>query len=227
MIVEDDKKTAELLSIYLEREGFKTIAAYSGREALNCASRHKPVFTILDLMLPDLDGWDLCCEFRKSSAVPILILSALGGARERIKGFALGADDYVVKPFSPRELVERVKAILRRARAAPSEENLFSQGDLVLDAVKQQVTLGGKRISLTRSEYRLLRALFAAPGRVFRRDELLHCLYPAGGVVVDRVVDVHIACLRQKIETDSSKPRYILTARGVGYQFADREPRGG
>lgn len=227
LIVEDDKKTAELLSIYLQREGFSTIAAYSGREALNLTSRHKPVFTILDLMLPDLDGWELCSKFRNSSAVPILILSALGGAQDRIRGFALGADDYVVKPFSPKELVARVKAILRRARADLAEKETFVQGDLALDVHNQKVTLGGKGISLTRSEYRLLKALIAVPGRVFCRDELLRCLYPAGGIVIDRVVDVHIASLRQKIEADSSKPRYILTARGAGYQFADREPRSG
>lgn len=227
LIVEDDKKTNELLSIYLEQEGFRTIAAYSGHQALGWFSQHKPIFTVLDLMLPDLDGWHLCRKFRSSSTVPILILSARGTAKERIRGFELGADDYVVKPFSPRELVARIKAILRRARTDLAEKAIFSQGDLVVDPNKHKVTLGGKSISLTRSEYRLLEALIALPGRVFSRDELLHCLYPAGGVVVDQVINVHIASLRQKIEPEPTKPRYVLTARGVGYQFADGEVRPG
>ena len=223
LIVEDDKKTSELLSLYLKREGFGTLVAHSGLQALNLAARNKLGFAILDLMLPDLDGWEICRRFRNSFAFPILILSALGTTQERIRGFAIGADDYVVKPFSPKELVARVKAILRRAKAEPAEKNTFTRGNLVLNTNKQNVTLGGKEISLTRSEYRLLKALITVPGRVFCRDELLRRLYPAGGVVIDRVVDVHIASLRQKIEDDSSNPRYVLTARGIGYRFADDE----
>lgn len=228
LIVEDNKTTSQLLSVYLEREGFNTIPTYSGRQAVDLASQHELIFAILDLMLPDLDGWEVCRRLRSSSAVPILILSALGDARQRIKGFKLGADDYVTKPFSFRELVARVKAILRRANleSSPVNNTLFRDG-LVLNRDKRQVTLDGDRLSLTRSEYRLLEGLMAAPGRVFLRDELIAHLYPHGGVVVDRVIDVHIGNLRQKIEADPSKPRYILTARGLGYQFADgdEQPR--
>ncbi len=225
LIVEDDKKTSELLSLYLKREGYGTLVAHSGRQALDLAARNKLGFAILDLMLPDLDGWEICRRFRNSFAFPILILSALGTTPERIRGFAIGADDYVVKPFSPKEVVARVKAILRRAKAEPAEMATFTRGDLVLHTNKQTVTLSGKEISLTPSEYRLLKALITVPGRVFRRDEFLRCLYPAGGVVIDRVVDVHIGSLRQKIEADSSNPRYIHTARGIGYWFAGDEQR--
>lgn len=228
LIVEDDKKTSNLLSLYLRREGFSTLVAHSGRQALDLAAQHTLSFAILDLMLPDLDGWEICRRFRSSFPFPILILSALGRTPDRIKGFEIGADDYVVKPFSPKELVVRVKAILRRARGEPvKEDTRIIRGDLVLDTNKQKVTLGGKPISLTRSEYRLLQALIALPGRVLCRAELLRSLYPAGGVVIDRVVDVHIASLRQKIEADSSSPRYILTARGSGYRFADDDERTG
>ena len=221
LIVEDDKKTCEILSLYLKREGYETLIAHSGRSALDLAAQHMPVFAILDLMLPDLDGWEICRRFREGFGFPILILSALGTTPERIRGFAVGADDYVVKPFSPKELVARVNAIMRRVKPEPMRENTFSHGDLVLDAYRQQVTLRGREIALTPSEYRLLKALIAVPGRIASRPELLRSLYPAGGVVVDRVIDVHIGCLRQKIEADAAKPRYILTARGIGYRFAD------
>ena len=141
---------------------------------------------------------------------------------DRISGLTLGADDYVVKPFSPRELVARVKAVLRRGRLTSAEEKtVLSHGDLVLDLEKRKVSLKDSPISLTPHEYRLLQALMASPGRVFTRDELLDQLYPGGEAVIDRVIDVHIGKLRQKIEEDPSKPRFILTVRGIGYQFEE------
>jgi len=222
LIVEDDRKTADLLRVYLAREGFTTVAAHRGREALELFARHKPMFTILDVMLPDLDGWDICRRLRKSSSVPILILTALGEAHDRVKGLTLGADDYVVKPFSFAELVARVKAILRRAKAPPAVEAL-SHGGLTVDREKHRVTLGERGVSVTAFEFRLLQTLMASPGRVFTREELLTSLYPTGGVVVDRVIDVHVGKLRQKIEDDTANPRYILTTRGLGYRFADNE----
>lgn len=222
LIVEDDKKTASLVALYLERDGFQTIAAYDGRQALELAERHNPIFVILDLMLPNVDGWEVCRELRRSSDVPILILTAREEEMDRVLGLSLGADDYVVKPFSPRELVARVKAILRRARpeAAKAHSPLSCWG-LVVDLEKRKVTLNGHPVSLTPSEFKLLQILMASPGRVFSREELLDRLYPHGQVVVDRVIDVHIGKLRQKIEEDPSKPRYILTVRGIGYQFAE------
>ena len=222
LIVEDEKKTASLVQLYLEREGFETVLAYDGGEALELARRHKPIFIILDLMLPVVDGWEVCRELRKSSDVPILMLTARGEEVDRISGLTLGADDYVVKPFSPRELVARVKAVLRRGPLrTTTEESILSQGDLVLDLEKRKVTLNDRPVQLTPHEYKLLWALMAKPGRVFTRDELLEHLYPGGEAVIDRVIDVHIGKLRQKIEADPSNPRYMQTVRGVGYQFEE------
>ncbi|MGB7066104.1 MAG: response regulator transcription factor [Syntrophobacteria bacterium] len=220
--MEDDKKTASLVQLYLEREGFETVLAYDGGEALVLARRHRPIFIILDLMLPVVDGWDVCRELRKTSDVPILMLTARGEEVDRISGLTLGADDYVVKPFSPRELVARVKAVLRRGRLRSTiEKNILSHGDLVLDPEKRKVSLKDRPLQLTPHEYKLLWALMASPGRVFTRDELLDHLYPSGEAVIDRVIDVHIGKLRQKIEEDSSNPQYIQTVRGLGYQFAE------
>jgi len=225
LVVEDDKKTASLIKLYLEREGFETVIAYDGRQALKLAEQHRPIFVILDLMLPVLDGWEVCRRIRQSSDVPILMLTARGEEVDRVSGLTLGADDYVVKPFSPRELVARVKAILRRGRReAPDQENVLSFEGLTLDLEKHKVTLEGRPILLTPHEFKLLQTLMAAPGKVFAREELLGRLYSRNeATVIDRVVDVHMGKLRQKIEKDPSNPRYILTVRGIGYQFAERK----
>jgi DNA-binding response OmpR family regulator len=222
LIVEDDRKTSSLIRLYLERENFKTLQAYDGHEALVQARTHRLTMVILDLMLPKRDGWEVCQELRRLSDVPIIILTAREEETDRILGLNLGADDYVVKPFSPRELVARVKAVLRRARPTSDRAGkLLSHGPLVLDADKRQVKLNGKPIYLTVFEYRLLEALMASPGRTFSRDELLNHLYPGGEAVVDRVIDVHIGKLRQKIEESPTNPRHIFTVRGIGYHFAD------
>ncbi|MGH7765860.1 MAG: response regulator [Candidatus Binatia bacterium] len=220
LIVEDDRKTASLVALYLEREGFKTVSAHDGKQALSLARQHNPIFVILDLMLPGVDGWEICRELRRSSEVPILFLTARQEEMDRILGLSLGADDYVVKPFSPRELVARVKAILRRAeRGTAKEEVRLSHGGLTVDHEKHRVTLNGRVLSLTLFEHTLLETLMAQPGRVFTREELLHRLYPNGEAVIDRVIDVHIGKLRQKIEDDPAKPKYIMTVRGLGYRF--------
>ena len=223
LIVEDDKKTASLVALYLDREGFKTLVAHDGRQGLALAKRHSPIFVILDLMLPKLDGWEVCRQLRQFSDVPIIMLTAREEEVDRISGLTLGADDYVVKPFSPRELVARVKAILRRGRLSPGKDNrVLSYKNLVLDPEKRKVSLKGRSVQLTPHEYSLLQALMAFPGRIFTRDELINHLYPAGeALVIDRVIDVHIGKLRQKIEDNPSAPRYILTARGMGYHFAE------
>ncbi len=225
LIVEDDKKTASLISLYLEREGFQTLVSYDGQEALDLAQRQRPSFVILDLMLPRIDGWEVCRRLRQSSDVPILILTARGEEMDRVLGLNLCADDYVVKPFSPRELVARVKAILRRERLGREEGGkVLSHEDLAIDLEKHRVALSGRPVSLTPHEFRLLQTLMTNPGRVFSRDELVDRLYPQQeAIVVDRVVDVHIGKLRQKIEKDPTNPRFILTVRGIGYQFADRD----
>ena len=228
LIAEDDQKTAALISLYLEKEGYRTVVAPDGESALRLASEQSPSFVVLDLMLPRVDGWEVCRRLRKTSDVPILILTARDEEIDRVAGLTLGADDYVVKPFSPRELVARVKAILRRVRTAPPPEAipLLSLGGLVLDPEKQKVTLHGQRVELTHHEYTLLHTLMAAPGRVFSRDELLTSLYPNHeSVVIDRVVDVHVGKIRQKVEEDPSNPALIQTVRGSGYRFAEDEDR--
>lgn len=224
LIAEDDRNTSALVATYLEREGFATLAAYDGDQALLLARQQKPGFVILDVMLPKRDGWEICRELRKVSDVPILMLTAREEEIDRVLGLSLGADDYVVKPFSPRELVERVKAILRRVRPESSAAGAVrAYAGLVLDSARHRVTLDGRAIELTATEYKLLQALMAAPGRVFSRGELLGHLYDHGETVVDRVIDVHIGKLRQKLEKQPAKPRFIQTVRGFGYRFADPE----
>lgn len=223
LIVEDDKKTASLVALYLDREGFETVIAYDGRQALELAQRHNPIFVILDLMLPSIDGWEVCRQLRQSSDVPILILSAREEEIDRVSGLTLGADDYVVKPFSPRELVARVKAILRRGRLPTIKDTkLLSHEGLVVDQEKHKVTLNDQLVVLTPHEFNLLQTIMGFPGKVFTREELLARLYPKQeATVIDRVVDVHIGKLRQKIEKDPSHPQFILTVRGIGYKFAE------
>lgn len=224
LIVEDDKHIASLVDMYLKREGFHTVIAPDGQQALISARQSPPSLVILDLMLPIMDGWEVCRELRRSSDVPILMLTARDDEVDKVSGLTLGADDYVVKPFSPRELVARVKAILRRVRSMPLQADVrLEHGELVLEPDKHKVMHGGQTVSLTPSEYSLLLALMSRPGRVFSRQELLDRLYPDGDAVVDRVIDVHIGKLRQKIEANPTRPLYILTERGVGYRFAEHE----
>ena len=223
LVVEDDINTANLIVLYLEREGFQTLQAGDGEAGLSLAKRHGPDLVILDLMLPRMDGWEVCRQLRKTSEVPVIMLTARGEEMDRVSGLTLGADDYMVKPFSPRELVARVKAVLRRtAPVVPSSTILLRHGDLELDRDKRRLSLKGRPLEVTPHEYALLEALMGSPGRVFTRDELLGRLYPKGeAMVIERVVDVHVGKLRQKIEADPASPRYILTARGLGYRFAD------
>ena len=222
LIVEDDRNTSALIKTYLEKEGFRTIQAFDGEEALKIIKNSEPGFVILDIMLPEVDGWEVCRRLRSFSDVPVLMLTAREEEIDRVLGLTLGADDYVVKPFSPRELLERVKAILRRARPVQAEKSkILSQAGLVLDTEKLKVTLHGKALSLTSFEYKLLYTLMRSPGRVFSRSELLDKFYQHGEVVVDRVIDVHIGKLRQKIEQDPAEPKYIETVRGFGYRFSE------
>lgn len=224
LIVEDDRNTAALVATYLEREGFRTVTCHDGEQALEVVREQRPGFVILDLMLPRIDGWEVCRRLRRFSDIPILMLTAREEEIDRVAGLSLGADDYVVKPFSPRELVERVKAILRRTGPARSRSDggVLSHQGLVLDPEKRKVTLNGRLVSLTASEYKLLHALMSTPGRVFTREELLSRFYSQGEAVVDRVIDVHINKIRQKIEANPASPDYILTVRGFGYRFAEK-----
>ncbi len=228
LIVEDEKNIASLIDKSIRREGFHTIIAHDGERALQLAREWTPVFVVLDLMLPKTSGWEVCRQLREESDVPILMLTAKEGEVDRLFGFSLGADDYVVKPFSPRELVERIKAILRRTKNASMlrKTKLFF-GNLLMEPEKHKLTRNGEPIPLTPSEYVLLLTLMSAPGRVFSRHELLTRLYQTSDAVVARVVDVHIGKLRQKIECNPANPHLILTVRGVGYRFADSEEQGG
>ncbi|MDD2852864.1 MAG: response regulator transcription factor [Desulfuromonadaceae bacterium] len=224
LIVEDDRNTAALVAAYLEREGFATKVVHDGGLALQAAGDCNPVFVILDVMLPNMTGWEICSTLRKCSEVPVLMLTAREEEVDRVAGLAMGADDYVVKPFSPRELVERVKAILRRSRAAsPPASTTISCDGLELDHEKHRVIRDGHPLALTSSEYKILLALMSAPGKAFSREELLDHCYQNGETVIDRVIDVHIGKLRQKIEDDTTQPRFILTVRGHGYRFKDDE----
>ena len=223
LVIEDDLNTANLVAVYLQKEGFHALQAHDGVKGLALAVKHRPDLVILDLMLPRMDGWEVCRRLRQTSDVPLIMLTARGEEIDRVSGLTVGADDYVVKPFSPRELVARVKAILRRsAYKAPTSDAVLSHGHIRLDKGKRRLSVEGGFIDLTPHEYALLEALMGSPGRTFTRDELLDRLYPNGeAVVIERVVDVHVGKLRHKIEPDPNHPQYILTARGIGYRFAD------
>jgi DNA-binding response OmpR family regulator len=219
LVAEDDPNIAALVARYLEREGFVPLLAADGEQALALA-RRGPALVVLDLMLPKLDGWEVCRALRRESDVPVVMLTAREDEVDRVAGLAMGADDYVVKPFSPRELVERIKAVLRRARSAGAPGAVRRCGALTLDPERHRVTVDGRPVALTPSEFTLLEALMRHPGRVFSRRELLDRLHGIGGVVVDRVVDVHVGKLRRKIEPVPERPRYVQTVRGIGYRFA-------
>ena len=224
LIVEDDPNTASLVATYLEKEGFTPTVEHDGNRGLIAAQGLSPDLIILDVMLPGIDGLEFCRRLRHQSNVPVLMLTAREEEIDRVLGFSLGADDYVVKPFSPRELVERVKAILRRTqpRTTLNETKVLSSGSLQLDPEKHKVTLDDQIINLTSSEYKLLYALMRSPGRVFSRGELLRKFYAHEEAVVERVIDVLINKLRQKIELDPAQPVYIETVRGFGYRFHEK-----
>jgi DNA-binding response OmpR family regulator len=228
LVIEDDRNTARLITLYLKREGFHPLTAADGEAGVALAESRQPDLVILDLMLPKLDGWEVCRRLRRSSAMPVIMLTAREDEADRVAGLTLGADDYVVKPFSPRELMARVKAVLRRAPLPnPGQKARLSHGDVVLDLDKRQLSVSGRPVALTPHEFALLQALMSAPGRTFTREELLDRIYPKGeAVVIDRVIDVHIGKLRQKIEPDPASPARILTVRGVGYRFAENQASG-
>jgi DNA-binding response OmpR family regulator len=221
LVVEDEPSVREVVRAYLERDGYRVEVAADGREALELAARVRPALVVLDLMLPDVAGEDVCRELRARSDVPILIVTAKASEEERLHGLALGADDYLTKPFSPRELVARVRAILRRAGPAqvPLVDVLsFDGGALEIDTVMHEVRRDGERVELTPTEYRLLVMLARYPGRVYSRAQLLE--YDEGAD--ERTVDAHVKNLRRKLEPDPRQPRYVETVLGVGYRLAKR-----
>lgn len=223
LVVDDDHKLISLVRMYLEREGYRVVAAYDGPQALALFERYHPGFVILDVMLPRLDGIAVCRRLRRHSAVPILMLTARVDEVDKLVGLSVGADDYVTKPFSPRELVARVRAILRRAGGPERTPPRIVRGDLVMDVERHEVFVGRRPVRLTAIEYKLLQALMEFPGRAFTRDQLLTHVYAFDEVVVvDRAVDVHIGKLRDKLGDDPARPRYIETVRGLGYKLLDK-----
>ncbi|MDR7418258.1 MAG: response regulator transcription factor [Armatimonadota bacterium] len=219
LVVEDDARITNLLRLYLEREGFGVVAAYDGRAGLEAAERTRPSLVILDLMLPHVDGIEVCRRLREHSDVPILMLTARVDEVDRLLGLSLGADDYVTKPFSPREVVARVKTILRRAgRAAPHQ--VLRHGELEMDIDRHHVRISGREVHLTPIEFKLLQAFLEAPERAFSREQLLNRVYAHHEAdVIDRTVDVHVGKLREKLGDDPARPRYIATVRGIGYKL--------
>lgn len=219
LIVEDDPKIVRLLRLYLEREGYGVITASDGQAALEVFDRTHPNLIILDLLLPHMDGIEVCRRLRAKHDVPILMLTAKVDEVDKILGLSLGADDYVTKPFSPREVAARVRAILRRTGTEPSPQ-ILRYRDFEMDLGRHRVTLEGKEVHLTLLEFKLLRVLLEAPEQVFTREQLLaHTSGHGDAVVVDRTIDVHIGNLREKLGDDPVRPRFIATVRGVGYKL--------
>jgi len=222
LVVEDEMKIARLVRDYLEHAGFDVIITGDGGAALASARGAKPDLVVLDLGLPGLDGLDVTRELRRSSNVPIVILTARGDEADRIVGLELGADDYVVKPFSPKELVARVRAVLRRtevARAGPPE--VLRVADIEVDVPRLRVSVRGRPVDLTPTEFQLLATLVREPGRVFTRGQLLDAVHGVAIESYERAIDAHVKNIRKKIEPTPGRPRYLLTVHGVGYRFAD------
>jgi len=219
LIVEDDSKIVNLLRLYLERDGFSVAAAADGGAGLEAVDRLRPDLVILDLMLPRVDGVEVCRRIRTTSEVPVLMLTARVDEVDRLLGLSIGADDYVTKPFSPREVVARVRTILRRT-GRPASERIFRRGALAMDVERHHVTVDGREVRLTNVEFRLLQALLESPERVFSRDALLNRIYAnQEAAVVDRAIDVHVGKVREKLGDDPAHPRFIATVRGVGYKL--------
>ena len=225
LLVDDEDSVQKLLAYPLEREGFRVLQARDGEEALACFAAEHVDLVVLDLMLPKLDGLEVCKRLRASSEVPIIMLTARDDELDKVLGLELGADDYITKPFSIREFRSRVRALLRRAavtRPAGTPEDSITADELEIDLGRRLVTVRGQPVRLTYVEFELLRTLAAHPGRVYSRRMLLESLWGASEYREPRTIDVHVRHLREKLERDPAEPEYILTVRGVGYRFRDR-----
>ena len=220
LIVDDEPKIVRLVSDYLEAAGFGVLAAGSGEEALMRVRTERPDLVVLDLGLPGLDGLDVTRSLRRDGELPVIMLTARDDETDRIIGLELGADDYVTKPFSPRELVARVRAVLRRHAGAGQAETVRA-GDLSLDVPRMRVTRGDETIELTATEFALLAAMARHPGRVFTRSQLLDAIHGVAFESYERAIDAHVKNIRRKLEPDPHRPRYLLTVYGVGYRLAD------
>jgi DNA-binding response OmpR family regulator len=223
LVVDDEAKIVQLACDYLEHAGFAVLTARDGKTALATARASRPDLVVLDLGLPELDGLDVTRALRKDSDVPVIMLTARGEESDKLVGLELGADDYIVKPFSPKELVARVRAVLRRSEAAPQAGvEVMRVADLTLDGPRMRATVGARAVELTPTEFQLLMALARQPGRIFTRAQLLDAVHGLAFESYERAIDAHIKNIRRKIEPNPREPRYVLTVYGVGYKFADQ-----
>jgi two-component system, OmpR family, response regulator len=224
LLVDDEESLQKLLTFPLEREGFRVIPAHDGEEALDRFASERVDLVVLDVMLPRLDGLEVCRRLRATSSVPILMLTARDDELDKVLGLELGADDYMTKPFSVREFRSRVRALLRRASAPrhePGADEVIEANGLKIDSARRRVLLRGDEVTLTYVEFEILRAMAERPGRVFTRQALLERLWGDSDYRDPRTIDVHVRHLREKLETDPRRPEYIFTVRGVGYRFRD------
>jgi two-component system, OmpR family, alkaline phosphatase synthesis response regulator PhoP len=221
LVVDDERQIAQIARDYLEHAGFTVVVAADGAKALDLARSRRPDLIVLDLALPAIDGLDVARVLRRESDVPIIMLTARVEESDRLAGLAIGADDYVTKPFSPRELVARVKAVLRRSDVTASRGDVFTVSDLTFDVPKVRLTRGLDAIELTATEFQLLATLARQPGRVFTRAQLLDAIHGLEVDAFERAIDTHIKNIRRKIEPDTRNPIYVLTVYGIGYKFAD------
>jgi DNA-binding response OmpR family regulator len=222
LVVDDEVKIVAVVKSYLNNSGYEVFEAYSGKQVLEQFEKVNPSLVILDLMLPDMTGEDICRQIRKQSRVPIIMLTAKVEEEDILKGLDIGADDYITKPFSPRQLVARVNALLRRVSDDPVlliNSQAFNDNDLVIDNLSHDVKKNGKSVNLTPNEYKILLTMIKYPKKTFTREELISMALGEDFDGFDRTVDSHIKNLRQKIETDSKNPKYILTVHGIGYRF--------
>ena len=221
LIVDDEPKIVQLARDYLEQAGFAVLSAADGTAALAAARSARPDLIVLDLGLPGTDGLDVTRHVRRESNVPIIMLTARGEESDKLVGLELGADDYIVKPFSPKELVARVRSVLRRAEGAAAPRDVLRAADLTLDVPRMRLTVGDRPVELTATEFQLLAALARQPGRIFTRAHLLDAVHGVAFDSYERAIDAHIKNLRRKIEANPHEPRYLLTVYGVGYRLAD------
>lgn len=226
LLIEDDKKIGRVVQVYLEGAGYRVVHAENGKDGIEAAIRERPVAVILDLMLPDIPGEVVCQELREIGDFPVIMLTSKSTEEERVAGFALGADDYVVKPFSPRELVYRVKAVLKRAQKSDlvsAKPIRFDDGLLVIDGQRYSVEKAGRPLDLTPTEFKVLFTLASYPGKVFTRDELVEKALGYQFEGYERSIDAHIKNIRRKIEDDPKNPAFIVTIYGVGYRFSGKK----
>jgi DNA-binding response OmpR family regulator len=220
LVVDDERRIINLVRVYLEQAGYRVVTAVSGQEALFVARHEKPDLVVLDIMMPGMDGWEFTRRFRQENQAPIIIVTARVEDSDKVLGLELGADDYVTKPFSPRELVARVRAVLRRTGQATISPRVLRSGPLCLDAEAHTVSLDDHPVDLTPTEFDLLAALMTRPGRAMSRLELLEAAQGDAYEGYERTIDVHIKNLRRKIEADPRNPQFVQTVFGVGYRFA-------